>query len=315
MNVDNTYSNLFSVIIDKYKLFSIIGISSIILSTVFSSSYFIPPKFKSEAAIYPSNLSHYSTESSTEQLLQLFYGNDVRDSVIAKFNLTDHYEIDTASDGYLYRLYKEYENNVTIKKTNFESVQIEVLDIDPVKARDMVQELINQVNKKIRLLHQAQAKELVVIRKDELNNKEVLIDTLEAEIKRYSVQYGLLDYTQQSREVTAGYMDMLLEGKKGESMEKAEKMYKNLEQEGRHFHDLHHQLNLAREEYNKILIAYDDAVRDVNKKLTYTNTIVFPEVADKKSYPIRWLIVLLSFFASIFFTFISLLFYNRLKQH
>ena len=138
---------------------------------------------------------------------------------------------------------------------------------------------------------------------------------LEAQIKRYSVKYGLLDYTQQSREVTAGYMNMLLENKKGESMQKAEKLYENLKEEGRYFHDLHHQLNLAREEYNKILINYDAAVKDVNKKITYTNIIVYPEVADKKTYPIRWLIVMLSLFVSVFFTYLIILFNNRLKQH
>ena len=53
----------------------------------------------------------------------------------------------------------------------------------------------------------------------------------------------------------------------------------------------------------------------VNKKLTYTNTVGFPEVADKKSYPIRWLIVLLSFFGSVLFTLIVLLFNHRIKQH
>ena len=115
------------------------------------------------------------------------------------------------------------------------------------------------------------------------------------------------------QKVTAGYMNMLLENKKGESMQKAEKLFENLKEEGRYFQDLHHQLNLAREEYSKILISYDAAVRDENKKLTYTNTIVFPEVADKKSYPIRWLIVVLSVFATLLFTYVILLFNNHLK--
>lgn len=315
MNFNQSYTNLTAFFYKKYKVFIIVGLFATVFSIIFSSSYFIPPQYKSEAVLYPSNLGQYSTESSTEQLLQFFYGNDLRDSIIKKFNLMNHYKIDTTSKGHKFLLNKKYDTNISIKKTNFESVQIEVMDINPVVARDIVLELIQQVNNKIRTLHQTKAKEVVVITNNQLDNKKVLIDTLEAQIRRYSIKYGLLDYTQQSREVTAGYMNMLLENKKGESMQKAEKLFENLKEEGRYFQDLHHQLNLAREEYSKILISYDAAVRDENKKLTYTNTIVFPEISDKKSYPIRWLIIMLSIVASVFFTYVILLFNNRLKHH
>jgi capsule polysaccharide export protein KpsE/RkpR len=315
MNENNTYSSLFSILISKKKSFIIIALISIVASTIFSSPIFISPKYKSEATLYPSNLENYSSESSTEQLLQFFFGNDIRDSIIGKYDLGNHYDIDSASDGYQHNLKRYYNGNVTIKKTNFESVQIEVMDTDPIIARDITQELINQVNNKIRLLHQSKAKEIIVIRENEMNNKKELIDTLEAQIRSYSTKYGLLDYIQQSREVTAGYMDMLLNSKKGKEMQKAEDLYENLKREGRHFHDLHHQLNLAREDFNKILIGYENAIRDANKRLTYTNVIVFPEVADKKSYPVRWLIVLFSVLGALFFTFTLLLFYNRLKHN
>lgn len=315
MSIESTYSDVFSIIKNKIKLFLIVGLIAIVSAIIFSSSLFIAPKYKSEADVYPSNLTAYSNESSTEQLLQLFYGNDIRDSIVNKFGLITHYDIDTNSKGFMSKLSKQFNDNVLIKKTNFESVHIEVLDTDPKIAKEIVEELIIQVNLKIRLLHQHKSKEFLTIKEEQVNNKKELIDTLEAQIKMYSVKYGLLDYIQQSREVTAGYMNMLLENKKGESMVKAEKLYQNLKEEGRHYHDIHHQLNLAREDYNKLLISYEETLRDVNKKLTYTNTVVFPEVADKKSYPIRWVIVLLSFFGSVLFTLIVLLFNHRIKQH
>ncbi|MBK8341327.1 MAG: hypothetical protein IPK99_15680 [Flavobacteriales bacterium] len=33
---------------------------------------------------------------------------------------------------------------------------------------------------------------------------------------------------------------------------------------------------------------------DVSKELTYTNVVGYPEVADRKVFPVRWLIVLIS---------------------
>lgn len=315
MSIESKYYTIFTIIKNRFKLFLLVGIIAMVSATIFSSSLFIAPKYKSEADVYPSNLIAYSNESSTEQLLQLFFGNDIRDSIINKFDLVAHYDIDTTSSGFMTKLSKQFNDNVWIKKTNFESVHIEVLDTDPKLAKAIAEELIVQVNLKIRLLHQLKSKELLTIKEEQVNNKKELIDTLESQIKIYSIKYGLLDYIQQSREVTAGYMNMLLENKKGESMQKAQELYDNLKAEGRHYHDLHHQLNLAREDYNKLLISYEETLRDVNKKLTYTNTVVFPEVADKKSYPIRWLIVSLSFFGSIIFTLMVLLFNHRLKQN
>jgi hypothetical protein len=314
MGIENSYSNLFLILKNKLRLFLLVSLISIILAIVFSSAYFITPKYKSEADLYPSNLTAYSNESETEQLLQLFFGNDIRDSIFNRFDLIHHYNIDTSKKAHKSILVNEFTSNVLIKKTNFESVHIEVLDKDPILARDIVQEFINQVNKKIKALHQQKAKEVLIIRENELVNKKQLIDTLESKIQYYSIKYGLLDYVEQSREVTAGYMNMLLQSKKGQEMQKAEDLYENLKAEGSRFQDLHLQLNLARIDYNKILISYEESLRDINKNLTYTNTVVFPEVADKKAYPIRWLIVLMAFFASNLLVFITLLFINRLKQ-
>ena len=98
MNFNQSYTNLTSFFLSKYKVFTVVGLLAIVFSILFSSSYFIPPQYKAEAVLYPSNLGQYSTESSTEQLLQFFYGNDIRDSIVAKFDLINHYKIDTTSN-------------------------------------------------------------------------------------------------------------------------------------------------------------------------------------------------------------------------
>ena len=311
MTINEKNRGLLEIVMDNYKLIVVVVLLALCSAVIFSSSLFIAPKYKSETSLYPSNLIKYSSESTTEQLLQLLEGNDIRDAILNKFNLIEHYKIDSTKEGYLFELHKGFNNNIQISKTNFESVNIEVLDIEPLVAKEIAEELILQVNLKIRKLHRLKAKEVVIIREDQLTNKQELIDSLELKIQHISTEYGLLDYTQQSREVTSGYMEMLLKGKKSD---KTQALYDNLTKEGRHFEDLHQQLDLARRDYNAILIQYENAVIDSQKKLTYTNTIVFPEVADKKSYPIRWLIVVLSVLGSLLFTIIVLLIYNRLKH-
>ena len=53
-------------------------------------------------------------------------------------------------------------------------------------------------------------------------------------------------------------------------------------------------LNITIQRYSKDINICEDAARDIKKKQTYSYIISKPYVADKKFYPIRWLIALIS---------------------
>jgi hypothetical protein len=171
----------------------------------------------------------------------------------------------------------------------------------------MVEELIHQLNLKIRQIQKEKYWEIVIISKKLMEQKALQVDSLEQLIKKYSTEYGLVDYISQSVEVTEGYFKFLLSGKKGEDFEEASQLYTNLQKYGRKYHNMHAQLNEFNEEYIERIHYYERAVKDYNKIQTYTNVLVSPEVPDKKSYPIRWLIVLSAVVASVLFTFFALL--------
>src|SRR6187455_1432831 len=127
----NTADIIRSVIKWK-KHMIVIGILSLVASVIFSGPYFIKPRFKSYAVVYPSNLISYSNESPTEQMLQLFQSSEIRRRIIEVFQLKKHYEIDTLNNAHQYTdVIKAYEENVSIKQTEYESVQITVMDEDP----------------------------------------------------------------------------------------------------------------------------------------------------------------------------------------
>src|SRR3989304_3194634 len=85
-------------IILKWKItLTVVIVLAIVLSAVFSSPFFIKPKYKSTAVIYPSNLMPYSQESPTEQMLQLFQSDSVFNHVAEYFRLIRHYGLDSAS--------------------------------------------------------------------------------------------------------------------------------------------------------------------------------------------------------------------------
>lgn len=296
--------------IRKWKLLGTIGIIAAIFGVVFSMPEFIPPKYSSEAVIYPANIGEYGGETEIEQMQQYLESNEIRDYIISKFKLYDEYEIDSAGAASKTYINYAYSEHISFEETRFESIRIKTTSTDPIKARDIAAEIIDQLDKVIRRTQRAKYLEIVEINKRMLDEKKNQLDSLEGLISKLSMEYGILDFTTQSERVTEKYMDFLLSGKKGKDYEEAKKLYENLEQYGRLFHNYHAQVNLVNVEYVERLHEYEYSVKDLNKYQTYSNVLVKPEVPDKKSSPIRWLIVLSAIVAAVGFTFVLLLIFG-----
>jgi len=74
--------------------------------------------------------------------------------------------------------------------------------------------------------------------------------------------------------------------------------------------------NLLAHEAAKFTDLRRDAERaymDYDRQFTYTNIVTKPYPADKKSYPVRWLIVLISSMAAFFIAFIIILVVENYK--
>lgn len=291
----------------------IIALISFIASVIFSGPTFIKPKYKSFAIVYPSNLIAYSTENSTEQLLQLLQSSDIREDIIKTFNLKVHYEIDTLQNEHSHtEVIKMYEDNISISKTEYESVKIEVWDTDPFIASSMIDSIINLGNKKARSLQREKSKEVLVISKNQLDRKKAEMDSMDNLIKNYSITYGLLDYKIQTQEYSKGYAKSVV-SKSGKGLNEMKAMLKTLEEKGEDFNSLTEHVWRIRGTYNDLKVVYDNNLRDVTKELTYTNIVTNAIPADKKSYPIRWLIVAVSVSASLFLAFMILLLFSSKK--
>jgi len=293
--------------IRKWKILLGVAIFSGVFGYIFSGPAFVAPKFKSEAAIYPANLGEYGSETELEQMQQYLQSNAIRDTLIRKFNLYDEYEIDPSIKHAKTYVYQAYSEHVSFDETRLESVHIEVYSTDPVKAKRMVDEIILQADNNVRRTQKGKYIENVEISKQYLDVKRKQVDSLEKQIRNYAVKYGILDYESQSERVTEKYLDFLLSGKKGADFEKAEELYKNLQEYGPLVHSLRLQMEEVSEEYTDRQNWYEQAVRDLNKYQTYSYVLVSPEIADKKSSPIRWLIVTSAIAAAVGFVFALLL--------
>lgn len=313
--MENVFSNIQLLkLIIKWRLHLIILFcAAISLSVLFSSPWFIKPKYKSTAVLYPSNLIPYSSETPTELMLQLFRSDDIRDSLITKFKLASHYGINTEDAYYYTQLIKEFEDNVEVKKTEYESVVIEVYDTDPKIACDMVKEMVNLFNVKARSLQRDKANEVLVISKAQLDQKKEQVDSLQKQLTGLRVEYGILDYGVQTKEVMKAYY-RVLRGKSTGNTDAVSSTIESLKSKGGDYILLNDMFNAASASYNKLKDEYEVALRDVTKELTYTNYVSTPFAADKKSYPIRWLIVSISTLTTLFLALLIIILIENIRK-
>lgn len=303
-------------IANKYKIHLIvITVVSIILGIIFSSESFIKPKYKSSGVAYPSNLVPYSTESPTEQMLQLFESDEIRDELIKDFNLFKHYGIDTTDKYPLTMLYGQMSENIKIDKTKFESVEITVLDTDPAIASRLVDSLFSKMHKKARLLQREKSAEVVVILKHQLDFKKTEMDSMERALMNIRTKYGILDFENQVKAFSKVYYSEMADGKTTNGgSSPIDKSMHDLLHNGGEYVSLNEHLWRVRGTYNDLKVEYENALKDLTKELTYSNIVTSPVPAEKKTYPVRSLIVIMFTCTMLILSFIVLILYENSKR-
>ncbi|MES2287206.1 MAG: hypothetical protein V4547_16060 [Bacteroidota bacterium] len=301
-------NNHFIKLIVKWKNhFMIITVVSIIVSTIFSSKFFIRPTYKSFAIVYPSNIISYSTETPSEQLLQLLESSDIRNLVVSKFKLAAHYCIDTTSKSGLFDLISAYQANVEVRQSQFNSIEITVFDTDAQIACNMVIEIINALNLKARSLQREKTKEMLDIVNNQLLLKKKHVDSVNSILQELRVKYQLLDYEVQVKEVTKSYLKAQSNRTSKENLKDIDALMQNLKEKGGEYYQMKETFDILLDSYNSSKLEYDKVISDLNKILTYTNIVSKPYPANKKSYPIRWIIVLASIVSANLFLLLVLI--------
>jgi uncharacterized protein involved in exopolysaccharide biosynthesis len=308
-------SSLFGIIIKWWIHIAVITVVALLLGVLFSSPIFITPKYKSYAIVYPANISPYSDESETEQMLQLLHSKDIKDSVIKQFDLAAHYRVDSNFKYFYSTIYYEFGQNVKINKTPYESVDITVLDKDPLMANNMVNAIIDYYNKKVRQIHNDKYLEVIRMYDAIIIKKQEHIDSLKHRLFILSTEYGLIDYDIQALEVTKGYLRTVM-GATSTSINQREvmRLKTNIEEHGGELIELVESIKNEAQNFSMLKVDYENSVRFYTDELTYANVITPPYPADKKAYPIRWLIVVFTMIATIFLTIIIILIIERYRH-
>lgn len=281
--------------------FIIIGIIAVVLAAVFSSSTFITPRFKSTIKVYPSNLGEMSDESYTEQMIEILGSVDLKLKMIEAFRLDTVYDIPIESPQYQTNILDKYSDRVNIGQTDYEAVTATIFDTDPVRAALMCDSIIHFYNRKVHSMYSVKNEEMIHILQENMFKKQHECDSIIHTLGQHRSQYQFMNPEKLAPEIARGYMLALAEGRENAAgTREIRKIYDNMLENGA-------QSQLLELRFKHLISSIDSLNREmdfhyseINKNITYSIIVDKPIVADKKAYPVRWLIVALTLASAMF---------------
>jgi uncharacterized protein involved in exopolysaccharide biosynthesis len=317
--------NLLEFIFKRRKELLIIGLIGFIISGI--SSFVITPKYKSTVIMFPTQTSSISKallaensgkddilkfgeEEEAEQMLQILNSDQIQAKVCEKFNLLEHYKIDTTDPFKYTKLFEEFKENISYERTEFMSVKIEVLDKDPQLAADIcnnISELMDSV--KNGMQKQRAVAGLRIVERSYLALKDE-IRGINDSLKSLRL-LGINDYETQSQVFNEQYATAIAKNNSSGAKLLEEKL-KILSTYGGSYVSLRELHEAQIKQLALIKAKYEEAKVDAEQILTQKFIVNRATKAEKKSYPIRWLIVVISTFSALIFGFIVLLLMENL---
>ncbi len=142
-------------------------------------TFLMPNKYRSFGIIYPPNSytrdklisnPQFGHEQETEHLMQLLESSSMRDSVVERFNLKDYYEIDTSVQGWRETLNLRYIADVGFFRSKYLSVVISAETKDPELSANIVNYIIDAVNRYKERVFQANIRQELAFFKKRYDN-------------------------------------------------------------------------------------------------------------------------------------------------
>lgn len=328
--LDFDSSNLLLFVLRWRKPLVIVTVVAAVLSAVFSAPMFVTPKFESTVIMFPTStasisksllaknnaakedLLSFGEEEQAEQLLQILNSDEIRAKIVDRYNLMNHYEIDTTDQYKQTKLFKEYDSNITYKRTEFQSVRVDVLDTDPQMAADIANDIAALVDSVKNRMQKERAYKAKAIAEAEYMEMKNYVKELEDSLNALR-EMGVNDYESMSERFNEAYAKAILEGKTA-AAEKLAVQLKILSQYGGAYVSIRDMLEHEKEQLSHLRAKYQEAKVDAEQTLPHKFIVNSAFPAEKKSYPIRWLIVLVSVTATFLLSLLGIIAYENINK-
>ncbi|MCF8372289.1 MAG: hypothetical protein K9H64_11745 [Bacteroidales bacterium] len=328
---DSTFSfespDLIDFFIRHFKPLAIITTIGAIVSIIVAFS--ITPRFKSTVVFFPASSSSISNdllslylgskdilrfgdEEDVEQMIQVLYSEDIRNRVVDKFNLIKHYEIDTLTPYPKTQLVRIWEDQISFRRTEYMSIEIEVFDKDPKIAADIANTIADLVDTAMTNIKKGKALLALKLVEGEYFTLRDEISVVQDSLKKIRL-LGINNYETQSEVFYDAYAQGIIKGQTTHMKELEDKL-QILSEYGGAYTNLRNQLIYETERLSNLKAKYVEAKVDYEQTLPHKFVVNRAIESEKKTKPVRWLIVSLSTLGTFVFAFIFLIMLEGLAQ-
>ena len=321
LNLNKERNNLIQFIWAQRKSLLIITGIVFVISTIVS--LLITPLFLSTAIVFPaasSNVSFsdqrnvkaaamdFGEEEQAEQLVQILQSSRIRDKVVSKFNLLEHYEIAENDKNKYYKLNNEYTSHFEFTRTRYGSIQIDVLDKDPELAAKMANSIVDLIDTVKNDMIRERTKPAFEINKRKmgqmLQDRDSVLNLLDS-----LSALGVV-----SMDIRSNLFQALVDSKNTTEKADIQAKLKVNALFGAQYDALEHMRNEMIIKIEEFRVSYEQAESDANANFNHKFVVEKAVQADKKEKPKRMIIVLVASLGGFIFGVLFLLIRQRIQE-
>jgi uncharacterized protein involved in exopolysaccharide biosynthesis len=321
--------NIVVVFVQWWKTLVIVGVVAALASA--GASMLITPKYKSSVIMMATtsnavsqmimiannyneflDATQFGDDRKIDQMLQILNSREMKDHLIEKFNLIVHYDIDTAQKYWKTKLYEQVKNGCSFSRTDFMGVQISVMDVDPQFAAEMANEIADYYDVLKRKIIKQRSEEAYVILQDEMNKTEEYIATLVDSLSKI-MSYGIYDYESQSERLIQQYAKDVASGNTAAAKRIKDEL-SVLAKWGPVYMSVRDRILYLKEGQMHLQQKYQSMRVDADYNLPQKFVVEYAVASDKKAYPKRSIIVIMSTFCSLALAFLLILGRENIKR-
>lgn len=324
-NLNSAMQSIAKTLWNGRKIILGVALTAFVVSLI--ASFLIKPQYKAIATIFPPIANQVSKELLTEnkqegltsfgeteemeQFLQILNSRTLKEMVVEKLNLRQHWDIEPNTKSVKYKTFQKFDDKVNIRPTRYQSINIEVMDRDPQWAATIANTMVDFSDSIMRSVKAQVAVKALRALENQFSLVEKELASLQDSLALI-MNKGIINPDRQAKVFYSEYLNALLKSNKPQLMLLEKEISRFGDFGAKHVRytaeimDLAERLNDLRK---NIVVARIEA----NQEIPTQFIIDRADVPDKKAYPKRLLIVLTATLSAILLAAFLLLFEEYLK--
>lgn len=311
----------------------LIGLSALAFVTAVIFSSMVTPRFRSQVVLFPAasvalsknlvetssistdnrDILSFGEDDEAERMLQILHSNQIKDHIVKKFDLLSHYRIDLSKPFPYTRLDKKYKGNINFRRTEFMSIEIDVLDTDPQMAADIANEIASYIDSTVHIMQRERALEAFKIVEREYADSQQEISRISDSLQTIR-RLGVIDYESQAASLNTAYATAIVQGNRTAAASILNQM-NILSKYGGVYVELSKKLESEIERLGQLKIKF--ASGKINMEQTLPQIFIVDKAvkAERKAVPKRSIIAMVSTLSTFALSLLLLLIVEQIKAH